>query len=143
MAAADQEPTLWELMRVVKEIRDGQEAMRKDMVPLAVFAVWQQSIERDVRSVETDQTNWAARSQGEHEALRALIDNANVSWRALLDQYRERQENLERKAREQEVANLQAKEKDRATRLLSISLAVFAIVGSLAVGLIQSAIGGP
>lgn len=140
---SEPEPTLWEIMRVVKEIRDSQESMRKDMVPLAVFSVWQQSVERQIRDVETDQTNWAARSQGEHEALRALIDNANVSWRALLDQYRERQEELERKAAAQAIASLQAEKKDRATRALSISLAVLAIVGSLFVDIIQTAIGAP
>lgn len=140
--AADQEPTAWELMRILQTVQDTLGRMEGRMLTQDAFRTYQEANERRFTQVETAQTNWTVESRGAHVALDGKIDRLNVDIRASLDQYREKQETLERKARDQEIANLQAEKKEKAGRILSVSLAVLALVGSLVVGVVLNAMGG-
>lgn len=140
--AADQEPTAWELMRLLKSVQETLGRMEGRMVTQDSLRSYQESNERRFVTIEKHQSDWTVESRGAHVTLDGKIDRVSVDIRATLDQYRAKQEELERKARDQEIANLQAEKKERANRILSISLSVLAIVGSLVVGVVLNSMGG-
>lgn len=67
---AEQEPTLWELMRAVERI----EKKLNGVLTVEVFRAYQEGTDRRFQQSETDLTEWKAESRGAHVSLDGRID---------------------------------------------------------------------
>lgn len=97
---AEQEPTAWELMRILQTVQDTLGRMEGRMLSIDQFRTYQESNERRFASLENQQNAWTTESRGEHVRLDGKLNTQNESLRGLLDTYREKQEALERASRE-------------------------------------------
>lgn len=114
------EPTPWELMRLLRSIDERLKGMDERLVSLAVFKAEQESTRDRFADVNKDVSDLKAETSSSIANLHATVDN-----------YREKQEALEREQRA-----------SRGRIWLAVGVAILSGLVSLGVGVVLQGIGG-
>lgn len=121
------EPTPWELMRVLRDIREDIRDMKRASITRDEWALAQQATERQISETNARIVEWRDNSIAEHKELEAADE-------ALAKDIKE--------LRRERDADEKAKQKDASTRRFSLALAGFAAALSMLTGLIQFVVNG-
>lgn len=92
---AEQEPTLWELMRGVERI----ENKLNGVLTKPEFEAHQQALAQRFMEIDRRHTDWTVESRGAHVALDAEIEAVKVSVATHATSIRDRQDELQERLR--------------------------------------------
>ena len=129
-AVPETQPTPWELMRVLREIREDQREMKRSMITRDEWALYAQANDRRFQEMAERMTELRDTSTAEHVELHARVDAVVKDVRQV------------EKARAEDE---RAAQKEASKRRFSVALAVLAaglsVVTAIAVAVLQGALG--
>lgn len=125
------QPTSWELMRILRDIRDDQREMKRSMITRDEWALYSQATDRRFQEMAQRMSEWRDASTAEHVELHARVD-------AVVKDVKE--------ARAEHAQGVAERHKDASQRRFTIAAAVFgaglSIVTGISVFILQGVIGG-
>lgn len=122
---AEQEPTLWELMRAVERI----ESKLNGVLTKPEFEAHQQALAQRFTEIDRRHTEWTVESRGAHVALDAEIEAVKVTVANNASTARDRQDKFEERLRT-----------DRQKWQLTGAAAIASLIGSIVMFILN---GGP
>lgn len=130
------EPTPWELMRVLRDIREDVRSMKTDMITRDEWSASVQSIDRRFLEVDRRQDEWKRESQAAHVDIEAQAKEDKVAAAAAVAEVRAEVQQVRKEVRD--AADKQRTQ--RSTLWIGVGLAVLAAILPRVVELF---IGGP
>lgn len=96
---ADQEPTPWELLRILTAVQETLARMEGRILTVPVFEAHQQALNQRFADIDRRHTDWTVESRGAHVALDAEIEAVKVTVATQATTTRDRQDRLEERLR--------------------------------------------
>jgi len=116
-----EEPTLWELMRLLQSIDKRLDGF----VTQPVFQAEQEANRRIQEALSKDLSDWKAESRGEHARLDGRLNTMEKDLESQIKAERDRSDTLERNARESRSKTWLAIALAAAGAVVSIGIAIF------------------
>lgn len=125
------EPSAWELMRVLRDIRDDQREMKRSMITRDEWALYSQATDRRFEETAARMAEWRDASTAEHVELHARVD-------AVVKDVKEVRKERDEDEKERHKENSQR----RFTVAVAIFGAALSILTGVSVFILQGVIGG-
>lgn len=96
---AEQEPTPWELLRILTAVQETLARMEGRILTVPVFEAHQQALNQRFTDIERRHTEWTVESRGAHVALDGEIEAVKVTIATHASTTRDRQDRFEERLR--------------------------------------------